>query len=574
MRLIRLVSVLALAAAGVAAQVPIKSLPFVIEKPGSYFMPRTLASVDGAGGIIVAASNVSIDLNGSALLGRSTEGDGISIRGPQLNVAISNGTISGWMGIGVSADDAHNMLLSDLRVGGNGMCGVRAGHGAIITNVVAQANGGSGIVGAEALVVTGVTSTGNGAWGLEAGYGSVLTGNSIVGNLGGGIFLEAEGRVTGNTVVDNGHFAPEGGSPCGAATLAGIAVLGSGGLVSDNTVLSNEIGLQLMSEGNRVSGNVVMKNVTDYQFAPGNQLELLVSQLPLRVEWPAVLTLAGTLSGVEGQSGLTVAADDVTIDLLGHGLLGAGGTTGILVDGAHTGLVVRNGFVKGWVALGIDARTATGAHFEDLILEANDVQGLRTGDSSVVRDSIFTKNLKDGLLTGMDCMVLSCTATGNGNDGLHVGDHCQVLDSTASENYLFGIHLGMGSEVRQTTASHNNMGISATDGCTVADCTASFNTTVGIRSDKGSIITANACHDNETGIAVVEGPGTSVTHNNVSHNATGIVLASPGNIGYCNTASGNQTNFTVVAGNAMARIYDVAGDPDFWITDAWANFSY
>ena len=171
-------------------------------------------------------------------------------------------------------------------------------------------------------------------------------------------------------------------------------------------------------------------------------------------------------------------------------------------------------------------------------------------------------------------MVLSCTATGNGNDGLHVGDHCQGLDSTASENELFGIHLGIGSEVRQTTASHNNMGIAATDGCTVADCTAAFNTTVGIRSDKGSIITANACHDNGTGIAVVEGPGTSVTHNNVSHNATGIVLASAGNIGYCNTASGNQTNFTVVAGNAMARIYDVAGDPDFWITDAWANLSY
>jgi len=79
--------------------------------------------------------------------GVSLEGNGIFIRGPQLNVAISNGTISGWKGIGVNAEDAHNMLLSDLRVGGNGLCGVRAGHGAIITNVVAQANGGSGIAG-------------------------------------------------------------------------------------------------------------------------------------------------------------------------------------------------------------------------------------------------------------------------------------------------------------------------------------------------------------------------------------------------------------------------------------------
>ena len=66
----------------------------------------------------------------------------------------------------------------------------------------------------------------------------------------------------------------------------------------------------------------------------GNELELLISDLPETINAPAKVTLAGTLTGVSGQSGITIASDNVSVDLDGHALVGvAGSLDGILVSG-------------------------------------------------------------------------------------------------------------------------------------------------------------------------------------------------------------------------------------------------
>jgi parallel beta-helix repeat protein len=570
---IRSLFLLAAAPALAVAQIPIKSLPYVIEKPGSYALVRSLTT-DG-GGIIVAASHVSIDLGGFVLMGNRASGDGIALRGSQSDLAVFNGSITGWSGDGIEADEGLNVNLHDLRVSGNGACGLRAGHGAIVSNVVLLANGGSGLVSFEGLVATGLSSTNNALWGLEAGTGAVLTGNSIVGNFAGGMLVENSSRVTGNSVVNNGLLGGDrSADDCTAGTLAGIAVSGEGSMVMDNVVTGNGLGLQLMKGGNEVAGNVVKQNRANYQFVEGNQLDLVVSELPLRVEWPAVVRLAGTLIAHDGD-GIIVAATGVTIDLGGHDLLARDGSgTGILVEGDVMALTVRNGTVAGWSGAGIDARTATGSLFEKLTLHKNGEWGLRTGSGSKVMDVVAHMNLKDGILTDADTLVQGCTVTNNGNDGLHLGNHSMAMNCVASENYLFGIRVFSGAMVKDCTASHNNMGISADDGATIQDCTTSFNTLIGIRITSSSIVEGNTVQNNDTGIAVLDGPGSRVAHNNLTGNKTGLLLSSTGNLCYCNSAASNGTNYMIADGNAAARVYEVTGDASFWVADPWGNLSY
>jgi parallel beta-helix repeat protein len=571
-KFIRSLILVAAAPALIVAQIPIKSLPFEIEKSGSYALVRNLAS-DGTG-ITVAASHVSIDLGGFMLQGQRNSANGIYVRGSQTDLAVFNGSITGWGVAGVSADNAMNVDMHDLRVSGNGECGLRVGPAAIVSDVVSQANGGSGIVASEGLVASGIDSTGNGLWGIEAGTGSVLTDNSVVGNLGGGILFAGNGRVAGNSVIGNGHLATEAPADCSAATLAGIAVMGGGALIDKNVVIGNGLGLQLLQAGNRVSGNVVKANRFNYEFVQGNQLELLVSELPLRIEWPAVVMLAGTLVTTEGD-GLIVAADGVTIDLGGHVLLARDGTgNGILVDGARMGLVVKNGTIQGWEAAGIDARDTMGSMFQDLLLHENGEWGLRCGDGNKVVNVVAHKNVKDGILVGMDTLVQDCTATANGNDGIHLGDHAMAVQCVASENVLFGVRAFKGSTVRECTASHNSMGIAVDEGATVKDCTTSYNSLIGIRADKSSIIEGNTVQHSDDGIVIMDGPGSRVAHNNLTGNFRGLWIVGTGNIAYCNSASNNGTNYQFADGNAVSQIYDVTGNPAFWVSDAWGNLSY
>ena len=82
---------------------PIAALPFTIANPGSYYLTGNLTGVAGTNGITVASGDVTLDLNGFALLGVSNSMSGIQVASASsacTNVAIRNGTVRGWGGAG------------------------------------------------------------------------------------------------------------------------------------------------------------------------------------------------------------------------------------------------------------------------------------------------------------------------------------------------------------------------------------------------------------------------------------------------------------------------------------------
>src|SRR5690606_32751390 len=80
---------------------------FRITSPGSYYLTGNVTGVSGDRGIEVAANNVTIDLNGFALVGVSGALAGIGTVGTAVTgLVITNGTIQSWPGGGISAINA------------------------------------------------------------------------------------------------------------------------------------------------------------------------------------------------------------------------------------------------------------------------------------------------------------------------------------------------------------------------------------------------------------------------------------------------------------------------------------
>jgi hypothetical protein len=212
--------------------------PVTISQSGSYKLSSNLAITDPtATGILIAADNVTIDLNGFSIIGPSvcngqgtmattsctvsnTQGIGIDSE-EHLGTTIVNGSIRGMgflailclqdahiegikatgnaSGIQANGVIIHNIMEYNLSVGlsGNGFIvgNVANGNnigflsGGVIKDNVANFNSGTGFFGQ-------VTST-------------VVSGNSAKGNASGQILVACPGSITGNsgTITFNGSSA-------------------------------------------------------------------------------------------------------------------------------------------------------------------------------------------------------------------------------------------------------------------------------------------------------------------------------------------------------------------------------
>jgi hypothetical protein len=90
-----------LAPAFAQVKLPINRVPFVITKPGVYFLAKNLTITQPApggvtDGIRINASNVTLDLNGRTLASTLGSGSGIITDGTFSDLRISNGTIRGF----------------------------------------------------------------------------------------------------------------------------------------------------------------------------------------------------------------------------------------------------------------------------------------------------------------------------------------------------------------------------------------------------------------------------------------------------------------------------------------------
>lgn len=251
----------------------ITSLPITISSSGSYVLTSNLTGASGQNGITVSASNVTLDLNGFALIGIPGSLVGISSSGSNLKVV--NGTVSNWGTGGIMG--ASRTRLYHLRVLDNTGNGIQSGQGTQIQNCTVasnsgrgvsltsaqgssildctvQNNGDTGIVANDFTVVRACAVFGNNGGGIRAVTGCLISECTIAENVSFGIQVDTNCRVIGNNVYGSIAATPEGGY--------GINVVGTANHIEGNTVTNCQgLGISATAGGCFVVKNTAKANV-------------------------------------------------------------------------------------------------------------------------------------------------------------------------------------------------------------------------------------------------------------------------------------------------------------------------
>lgn len=190
----------------VPAGTEIDELPFVIDSSGFFFLRRDLTGVSGESGITVGADNVTIDLNGFSLIGVEGSSDGIEANS-RIGVAVRNGVVRQWGGIGIDNKNGSNGQFSDLRLYENGDLGIHGGDGALIRDTSAECNARSGLACSGGCVIRDSSAQRNGDYGINVTGEGLIRGNNVFGNATGGLFV-------GNSSVVENYVQAGSGSGC------------------------------------------------------------------------------------------------------------------------------------------------------------------------------------------------------------------------------------------------------------------------------------------------------------------------------------------------------------------------
>ncbi|MHB8067038.1 MAG: right-handed parallel beta-helix repeat-containing protein [Desulfobaccales bacterium] len=191
-----------------------------------------------------------------------------------------------------------------------------------------------------------------------------------------------------------------------------------------------------------------------------------IPNLPYTITNPGFYYLAHNLTSTE--NGITVNADDVTIDLMGFSLLSSGGLNwvGIIISGRKN-VEVRNGTVRGFNAGGIYDQTGGYSYrFINLRLENNGIWGiaLSTGYYHLIQNCNITENGNSGItLTGYGCMVTGNVVSKNGLRGIACGGSGNsLIGNVVVDNATHGFYLSTGASayylIDRNTAYNNTSG--------------------------------------------------------------------------------------------------------------------
>jgi len=242
-------------------------LPLTITDAGSSWYLAESIVTSGAG-IIVEVDNVTIDLMGFVLQG----GTGPGIDADQTGgLTVRNGTIEAWAGSCVLAGNRARIERVTAR-----LCqgsGIRSEFDSLVIDSDANNNGVHGIIVKAGSIVRGCLAANNdenGIWAQEhSAVSGVLVDRCVAdANLKNGIRVDGYSTVVNNQVRANA-------SP----NKAGIWIYGSYNRVEGNTVINNNIGIDIDGSYNVITRNMVGASLVDnFDIAPLALMNLVIVQ--------------------------------------------------------------------------------------------------------------------------------------------------------------------------------------------------------------------------------------------------------------------------------------------------------
>ena len=286
-----------------------------------------------------------------------------------------------------------------------------------------------------------------------------------------------------------------------------------------------------------------------------------ISALPYTISAPGSYYLTTNLTGISGQNGITIGANDVALDLRGFVLSGvAGSLDGITAQSPSLqNISVRNGTLRSWGAHGLYSYLGQGWQIERLRVFNNGNSGLFMGLGATVKDCVAEGNGAGwpGIYVYDGSLIIGCVARTNGI-GIQGGTGVIIKDCTCEFNSAFGIYADANSSVSGCVCVFNNAGVALNgSGSTLTGCSLSWNTNGGLNAIGGDnfVCDNNVISNTSVGINL-NGSGNRVERNNVVGNYSGFAVGSTNNLIIGNSARGNQGNdyTSIGAGNTVGPI--------------------
>lgn len=284
---------------------------------------------------------------------------------------------------------------------------------------------------------------------------------------------------------------------------------------------------------------------------PGDALWLYI------INQPGSYYLTGNVQGVAGKGGIFIAADGVTVDLMGFQMTGAGSglAIGTFTQTNFRRHIVRNGVITNWgdgVVVGGNSVIADlvvtscgkGLHcagqesrVERCTVVSCSGYGLRASGGGMARNCYFSRNGGTGLSGAGTWIVEGCRVDLNDDGGIEVGDFSVVRGCQVAGNTGDGISVENYALVMNNTCTYNTNGTASAAGIRLRG--------TGARAE------GNVCASNYQGI-MVAGSGNRIEGNSAVGNTRGYTIAGTGNFVARNTASGSTTvNWDVGNGNII-----------------------
>jgi parallel beta-helix repeat protein len=248
----------------------------------------------------------------------------------------------------------------------------------------------------------------------------------------------------------------------------------------------------------------------------------------------SVITTDTTLDGDIGPcpgDALIIGADNVTLDLGGYAVAGAGSGAGVRIA-QRTGVEVTNGTIQGFNT-GLVLDESDGNHVWDLTVRDNVRQGITVAgsDNNVIEKNDILDNGGDAIRLGLSAgnVISKNVAIGN-VFGIGVADFSSgnlVEKNQVTDSVAFGIAVFSASP-NNRLVKNSVSGTLAGDGIIVS------------ADSSGTLVDKNVANANASDGIDVANPTTTVARNTANNNGNLGIFAVPGTIdGGGNSASGN-----------------------------------
>jgi len=257
---------------------------------------------------------------------------------------------------------------------------------------------------------------------------------------------------------------------------------------------------------------------------------------PIQINESGSYVLTSDLIVTTNVNAINIDADNVTLDLNGHGIYGPGtGTAYGIYARNQFNITIKNGIVRGFdygiFLFNDDDHRGAGHRIEGIQAFNNSRYGIWAYYGTVT--NCTANNNGDSGICAYDSTVTNCTANKNGDFGIYASGST-VTNCTANKNGS-GIYAYRNTVTNCTAYNNDDDGIYAS-GSTVTNCTANNNGEDGICAFYSTVTNCTANNNGDDGIYAYR---SAVKGCNVRYNTGYGINAYPYNYIYRNAASGN-----------------------------------